>query len=111
MVDGAEGEVECWSDGVMGEEGFWIGGMASLSVAQNEDEDEDSDKVCDKVSDEGWEQQERACWTNWLKRVSSPSWEDQTAMSKFQVTRAWAVCQRRAALGCLANSSRPTSPP
>ena len=28
-----------------------------------------------------------------------------------QVMRAWAVCQRRRALGCLANSSMPTSPP
>src|SRR5213075_1819477 len=53
----------------------------------------------------------RASWANSLKRVSSPAWEDQTARSPPQVIRPWAVSQSRRALGCLANSSRPTSPP
>src|SRR5437870_4271868 len=53
----------------------------------------------------------RASCANSLKRVSSPSWADQIARSWPRAMRPWAVSQRSLALGCLANSSRPTSPP
>src|SRR5438552_16620953 len=53
----------------------------------------------------------RASWANSLNRVSSPSWADQMARSWPRAMRPWAVSQRSLALGCLANSSRPTSPP
>ena len=45
-------------------------GAINGALFENEDEDEDED-----------DEEARACWANWLKRVSSPSWEDQTAIS------------------------------
>ena len=45
-----------------------------------EDEDE-SDRQSERLSGRQSVREARACWANSLKRVSSPSWEDQTAMS------------------------------
>ena len=54
-----------------------------MRESEDEDEEEDEDDS-GGMGQSVWEA--RACWANWLKRVSSPSWEDQTARSSAQVT-------------------------
>ena len=63
----------------MPDAGFWIldtgcsisDGVRDLDGDAGEEEEEEEEEEGEE--DEEEEQEARACWTNWLKRVSSPS--------------------------------------